>query len=65
MVAASTTSGLAFKMHGRVGDSPIIGSGLYAEKGIGAAVCTGMGETLMKTVGAHSIVETMRYGQTP
>ena len=65
MVAASTTSGLAFKMHGRVGDSPIIGSGLYAEKGIGAAVCTGLGETLMKTVGAHSIVEAMRYGQTP
>ena len=61
MAVASTTSGLAFKMHGRVGDSPIIGSGLYVEKGIGGAVCSGLGEALMKTVGAHSIVEAMRY----
>ena len=44
MVVGSTTSGLALKMHGRVGDSPIIGSGLFVEKGIGAAVCTGHGE---------------------
>ena len=65
MVAASTTSGMAFKMHGRVGDSPIIGSGLYVEKGIGGAVCTGLGELLIKTVGAHSIIEAMRYGQSP
>jgi N4-(beta-N-acetylglucosaminyl)-L-asparaginase len=65
MVVGSTTSGLAFKMHGRVGDSPIIGAGLYVEKGIGGAVCTGLGEALIKTVGANSIVEAMRYGQTP
>ena len=65
MVVGSTTSGLAFKMHGRVGDSPIIGAGLYVEKGIGGAVCTGLGEALIKTVGENSIVEGMRYGQTP
>lgn len=52
MAAASTTSGLAFKMHGRVGDSPIIGSGIYAEHPIGAAVCTGLGEVVLRTVGA-------------
>ena len=65
MAVGSTTSGLAFKMHGRVGDSPIIGSGLFVEKGIGGAVCTGLGEALIKTVGAHSIIEAMRYGQSP
>ena len=65
MTVGSTTSGLAFKMHGRVGDSPIIGSGLYAEKGVGGAVCTGLGEALLRTVGAHSIVEAIRYGRTP
>lgn len=64
-MVGSTTSGLAFKMHGRVGDSPIIGAGLYVEKGIGGAACTGLGEALIKTVGANSIVEAMRYGQTP
>ena len=52
-------------MHGRVGDSPIIGAGLFAEKGIGGAVCTGLGEALIRTVGAHSIVEAMRYGKSP
>jgi N4-(beta-N-acetylglucosaminyl)-L-asparaginase len=65
MTVGSTTSGLAFKMHGRVGDSPIIGSGLYAEKGVGGAVCTGLGEALLRTVGAHSIVEAIRHGKTP
>ncbi len=65
MTVGSTTSGLAFKMHGRVGDSPIIGSGLYVESDIGGAVCTGLGEALLRTVGAHSIVEAMRYGQSP
>lgn len=65
IVAGSTTSGLAFKMHGRVGDSPIIGSGIYAEKGVGAAVCTGLGEAVLRTVGANSIVEAMRHGKSP
>ena len=62
---ACTTSGLAFKMHGRVGDSPIIGAGLYVDNEIGAAVCTGMGEEIIRTVGAFSIVEMMRAGRTP
>ncbi len=65
MTVGSTTSGLAFKMHGRVGDSPLIGSGIYAEKGIGGAVCTGLGEAIIRTVGAHAIVESMRLGNTP
>lgn len=46
MAAASTTSGLAFKMHGRVGDSPIIGAGIFVERDVGAAVCTGLGEAV-------------------
>jgi N4-(beta-N-acetylglucosaminyl)-L-asparaginase len=65
MVAASTTSGLAFKMHGRVGDSPIVGCGIFAEKGIGAAVCTGLGEAVIRTASANSIIEAMRHGQSP
>lgn len=65
MAAGSTTSGLALKMHGRVGDSPIVGAGLYVERGIGGAVCTGLGEVVMRTVGAHSIVESMRHGIPP
>jgi len=62
---ACTTSGLAFKMQGRVGDSPIIGAGLYVDNEIGAAVCTGMGEEIIRTVGAFSIVELMRHGYSP
>jgi L-asparaginase/N4-(beta-N-acetylglucosaminyl)-L-asparaginase len=65
MAVASTTSGLAFKMHGRVGDSPVIGSGLYADRGVGGAVCTGLGEAVLRTVGAHAIVEMMRAGRSP
>ena len=65
MAVGSTTSGLAFKMHGRVGDAPIIGSGIYVDKGVGGAVCTGLGEAVLRTVGAHSIVEGMRYGKKP
>lgn len=65
MAVASTTSGLAFKMHGRVGDSPVIGSGLYADRGVGGAVCTGLGEAVLRTVGAHAIVELMRMGRSP
>ncbi|MEM1217804.1 MAG: N(4)-(beta-N-acetylglucosaminyl)-L-asparaginase [Bacteroidota bacterium] len=62
---ACTTSGLAFKMQGRVGDSPIIGAGLYVDNEVGAAVCTGMGEEIIRTVGAFSIVELMRHGYSP
>ena len=62
---ACTTSGLAFKMHGRVGDSPIIGAGLYVDNEVGAATATGMGEAVIKVVGAHLIVELMRQGNSP
>ena len=60
-----TTSGLAYKMKGRVGDSPIIGSGLYIDNEIGGAVATGLGEEVIKTVGSFLIVELMRQGRTP
>jgi len=60
-----TTSGLAYKMMGRVGDSPIIGSGLYIDNAIGGAVATGLGEEVIKTVGSFLIVELMRQGLTP
>lgn len=60
-----TTSGLAYKMAGRVGDSPIIGSGLFVDNEVGAAVATGLGEEVVKTVGSFLIVELMRQGMTP
>ena len=60
-----TTSGLAYKMAGRVGDSPIIGSGLFIDNKIGAATATGMGEEVLKTVGSFLIVELMRQGRSP
>ena len=62
---ACTTSGLAFKMHGRVGDSPIIGAGLYVDNEVGGATATGMGELVMKTLGSFLVVELMRNGRTP
>jgi len=62
---ACTTSGLSFKMHGRVGDSPIIGAGLFVDNEIGAATATGMGELVMKTLGSFLVVELMRQGATP
>ena len=62
---ACTTSGMAFKMHGRVGDSPIIGAGLYVDNEIGAATATGMGEEVIKIVGCHLVVELMRQGHAP
>lgn len=65
MAGASTTSGVAFKMHGRIGDSPILGAGIYVEAGVGGAVCTGLGETVMRTLGAHAAVELMRQGMSP
>jgi N4-(beta-N-acetylglucosaminyl)-L-asparaginase len=62
---ACSTSGLAFKMKGRVGDSPIIGAGLYVDNEVGAATATGLGESVVKKVGAFSIVEMMRQGMHP
>lgn len=62
---ACTTSGLAWKMHGRVGDSPIIGAALYVDNEVGAATATGKGEAVIKTVGAFLIVELMRQGKSP
>ena len=62
---ACTTSGAAYKMQGRVGDSPIIGSGLYVDNEVGAATATGMGELVIKTVGCHLVVELMRQGASP
>ena len=60
-----TTSGLAYKMHGRVGDSPIIGAGLFIDNEVGGAVATGLGEEVLKTVGSFLIVELMRQGYSP
>lgn len=62
---ACTTSGLAFKMHGRVGDSPIIGAGLYVDNEIGAATATGHGEEVIRIAGCHLVVELMRQGKSP
>lgn len=62
---ACTTSGAAWKMHGRVGDSPIIGAGLFVDNEIGAATATGLGEFVIKICGAHMIVELMRQGYSP
>ncbi|MFM2135781.1 MAG: hypothetical protein RL021_1181 [Bacteroidota bacterium] len=62
---ACTTSGMAFKMHGRVGDSPIIGAGLYVDNEIGAATSTGVGEEVIRICGSHLVVELMRQGLSP
>lgn len=65
VVAASATSGLAWKMPGRVGDSPIIGAGIYADDEVGAAGATGWGEELWKGVASYRVVECMRRGMSP
>ncbi len=62
---ACTTSGMAYKMHGRVGDSPIIGAGLFVDNEIGAATATGHGEEVIRIVGCHLVVELMRQGKSP
>lgn len=62
---ACTTSGMAFKMRGRVGDSPIIGAGLYVDNEVGAATSTGVGEEVIRTVGSFLVVELMRQGYSP
>jgi len=65
MAGACTTSGLAFKMRGRVGDSPIIGAGLYVDDEVGGCTATGVGEDVVRVVGSHSVVEAMRAGADP
>lgn len=65
MSGATTTSGLAWKIPGRLGDSPIIGAGCYTDQDIGSAGATGNGEENIKVVGAHTIVDLMRQGVTP
>lgn len=65
LAGACTTSGLAFKVPGRVGDSPIVGHGLYVDPRVGAAVCTGHGELVMGVCGSFLAVEQMRAGATP
>jgi len=62
---ACTTSGLAYKMHGRVGDSPIIGAGLFVDNEVGAATATGTGEEVIRISGSHTVVEMMRQGHSP
>lgn len=62
---ACTTSGWAYKMHGRVGDSPIIGAGLFVDNEVGAATATGLGEAIIRIAGSHTVVELMRQGFSP
>jgi N4-(beta-N-acetylglucosaminyl)-L-asparaginase len=65
IAGTTTTSGLSWKIPGRVGDSPILGAGLYVDNEVGAAGSTGRGEANIKVCGAHTIVELMRQGKTP
>ena len=62
---ACTTSGLSWKMHGRVGDSPVIGAGMFVDNEVGGACATGVGEAVLKTLGSFLVVELMRQGATP
>lgn len=62
---ACTTSGMAYKLHGRVGDSPIIGAGLFVDNEIGAACATGVGEAVIRVAGSAMVVELMRQGKSP
>lgn len=62
---AVTTSGMAFKLHGRVGDSPIVGAGLFVDNEIGAATSSGTGEEVIRICGTHLVVEFMRQGYSP
>ncbi|MDA9344967.1 N(4)-(beta-N-acetylglucosaminyl)-L-asparaginase [Flavobacteriales bacterium] len=62
---ACTTSGLAWKLHGRVGDSPVIGAGMFVDNEVGGCCATGVGEAVLKTLGSFLIVELMRQGSTP
>lgn len=60
-----TTSGMAFKMRGRVGDSPIIGAGLFVDDEVGAATSSGVGEEVIRICGTHTVIEQMRMGRSP
>lgn len=62
---ACSTSGMAFKMRGRIGDSPIIGAGLYVDNEVGAATSTGVGEEVVRICGSHTVIELMRQGMSP
>lgn len=62
---ACTTSGMAYKLHGRVGDSPIIGAGLFVDNEVGAACATGVGEAVIRISGSAIVVELMRNGKSP
>ncbi len=65
MSGAVTTSGMAFKIHGRVGDSPLIGAGLFVDNQVGAATSSGVGEEVIRICGTHLVVEFMRQGDSP
>lgn len=65
LAGACTSGGWAYKMHGRVGDSPIIGAGLFVDNQIGCAAATGQGEEVIKTTGSFLVVELMRQGYSP
>lgn len=65
MSGSCTTSGMGFKMRGRVGDSPIIGAGLFVDNEVGACTATGQGEDVIRVAGSHSVVELMRQGLSP
>ncbi len=65
LAGSCTTSGMAYKIHGRVGDSPIIGAGLFVDGEAGAACATGVGELVIRVAGSHTVVELMRQGRTP
>jgi isoaspartyl peptidase/L-asparaginase-like protein (Ntn-hydrolase superfamily) len=65
LCGACSTSGLAFKMHGRVGDSPVLGAGMFVDNEVGGACATGAGELVLETLGSFLVVELMRQGMTP
>lgn len=65
LAGACTTSGMAWKLHGRVGDSPIIGAGLYVDGEVGGATSTGVGEEVIRNAGSFLVVELMRQGRSP
>lgn len=65
LAGSCTTSGMAYKVHGRVGDSPIIGAGLFVDGEAGAACATGVGELVIRVAGSHTVVELMRQGRSP
>lgn len=65
LAGACTTSGAAYKMHGRVGDSPLIAAGLFVDNEVGAATATGLGEVVIRSAGCAMVVEAMRHGMSP